>query len=93
MSRGICPEPPAWIYDNETGEVDKTNEVIVVENTYPDVNDDSFTGADWIAQQGGPGDPPGTNPNNGLNWTDAAAGVVNIFGGATDISLYQITKG
>ena len=27
-----------------------------------------------------------------MNWTDAA-GVVNIFGGATDISLYQITKG
>ncbi len=28
-----------------------------------------------------------------LNWTDAAAGVVNIFGGANDIGLYQMTKG
>ncbi len=37
-----------------------------------------------------PNDP---TANNGLNWTDAAGGVISSFGLGTDISLYQITKG
>lgn len=62
-----------------------------------------FTGVptkEWIpfefqgqqATQGG-GQVDGLNSNNGLNWTDAWAGIINIVGGSNDVSLYQMTKG
>ena len=56
------------------------------------VNPDSdFLGVDNQQYNGNvPTDPP---VNNGLNWTDAAGGVINSFGLGTDITLYQISKG
>ncbi|MBL7876256.1 MAG: hypothetical protein JNL53_11370, partial [Cyclobacteriaceae bacterium] len=72
-------------YSEDNGKLVKLLPVYVEQRQYLNFDRQQQT------QGSGPGDP--TNPNNGLNWTDAAGGVINSFGLGTDITLYQISKG